>query len=158
MSDDATDAPPEGSGDAVDGNAVDSDSTATDDATDSLDATLAENEGLARLVDRADTLNDVLDVVDLAMAALDDEMVERLAATGTAVGEVADTATTDETARGLVAVLEAVGESTEAAQSRRERGTTPGTLDLLRDLRDPDVRRGLAFLVDAARTVGRKLE
>jgi len=70
-------------------------------------------ETLARL-QRSGTLDDLLamaDLLALASNAMDDEMVTDLAATGTRLGEVADTATDDDVARTLEDVLEAVGEA-----------------------------------------------
>lgn len=60
-------------------------------------------ETLANL-ERSGTLADLValaDVVSLAGAALDDGMVERVAATGTSVGGLADTASDEDVARGL---------------------------------------------------------
>ncbi|PGF14048.1 hypothetical protein CP556_23575 [Natrinema sp. CBA1119] len=109
-------------------------------------------ETLARL-QRSGTLDDLLamaDLLALASNAMDDDMVTDLAATGTRLGEVADTATDDDVARTLEDVLEAVGEAGDEP-------TKPlGVRGLVRALRDLDVRRGLGFVIAIARNTGRR--
>jgi len=56
-----------------------------------------------------DELAEVAEVGSLATAALDDEMVRSLAGTGSALGEVADTAADDDTRDGLKTLLAGVG-------------------------------------------------
>ncbi|SER88925.1 DUF1641 domain-containing protein [Natrinema salaciae] len=110
-------------------------------------------ETLARL-QRSGTLDDLLamaDLVALASNAMDDDMVTDLAATGTKLGEVADTAADDDVARTLESLLEAVGEASAEP-------TKPlGVRGLVRALRDLDVRRGLGFVFAVARETGRRL-
>ncbi|PCR88928.1 DUF1641 domain-containing protein [Natrinema ejinorense] len=110
-------------------------------------------EALARL-QRSGTLDDLVAIADVAAlgsSAMDDGMVTKLAATGTSLGEVADTAADDDVARTLEAVLGAVGEA----------GAEPtkpiGVRGLVRALRDLDVRRGLGFVIAVARKTGRRL-
>lgn len=112
-----------------------------------LDAAL---ETLVRL-QRSGTLDELAGLADgltLATAALDDEMVQSLARTGSRLGEVVDTAAEPETARGLERALRAVG---EAEASNPE---PLGAMGLVRALRDEEVRRGMGFLVALARGLG----
>jgi uncharacterized protein YjgD (DUF1641 family) len=77
-------------------------------------------------------------------------MIERLAATGTSLGEVADTASDDDVRRGLVRTLEAVGRAS-ALDADVE---SLGPLGLLGALRDPKVKAGMGHLVAIARGLG----
>ncbi|MFC6952604.1 DUF1641 domain-containing protein [Halorubellus litoreus] len=100
---------------------------------------------------RSGTLDDLAamaDVVALASGALDDEMVETLAARGTALGELADTAAEPETVRGLETMLEAVGDAAD------EPPESVGVVGALRATRDPEVRTGLGFLLAVAKALG----
>ncbi|MBZ6496841.1 DUF1641 domain-containing protein [Natrinema longum] len=110
-------------------------------------------EALARL-QRSGTLDDLVAIADVAAlgsSAMDDGMVTKLAATGTSLGEVADTAADDDVARTLEAVLGAVGDASADP-------TEPlGVRGLVRALRDLDVRRGLGFAISVARNLGRRL-
>ncbi|WP_136717139.1 DUF1641 domain-containing protein [Halorientalis salina] len=107
-------------------------------------------ETLARL-QRSGTLDDVLalaDTLSLVTAAMDDEMVMNLTATGSRLGELADTAADDDVASGLESMLAAVGEASgEAAES-------PGLRGLVGTLRDPDTQRGMGFLLALANALG----
>lgn len=111
-------------------------------------------ETLVRL-ERAGTLEELADVADAATlltAALDDEMVMRLARTGSSLGEVAETASEPETARGVQTLLRAVGEANDGVHE------PAGAMGLVRSLRDPDVRRGMGFLLAVAREIGRGVD
>ncbi|MFB6165250.1 MAG: DUF1641 domain-containing protein [Haloarculaceae archaeon] len=111
-------------------------------------------EGLARL-QRSGTLDDLLalaDVAALATAAFDDTMVESLTATGTRLGELADVAADDDVADGLESVLRAVGEA------EGQPAEAPGLLGLARSMRDPEVQRGMGFVLAIARALGREAE
>ena len=108
-------------------------------------------ETLARL-QRSGTLDDVLalaDTLSLLTAAMDDEMVKNLTATGSRLGELADTAADEEVAGSLESVLEAVGEAGDQPPE------PPGVVGTVRALRDPDVQSGLGFLLAVARALGR---
>jgi uncharacterized protein YjgD (DUF1641 family) len=108
-------------------------------------------ETLVRL-ERTGTLAELAELADAATlltAALDDEMVARLARTGSSLGEVADTAAEPETARGIQQLLGAVGEAGD------EPPEAVGAVGLVRALRDPEVKRGMGFLVALARGLGR---
>jgi uncharacterized protein YjgD (DUF1641 family) len=107
-------------------------------------------EGVAEL-QRSGTLEDLMamaDLIALATNAMDDEMVTELAATGTTLGEVADTASDDDVARTVESLLEAVGEA----------GAEPtepvGAVGLIKALRDPEVKAGLGFFLSLAKAVG----
>ncbi|WP_255198704.1 DUF1641 domain-containing protein [Halorarius litoreus] len=95
-----------------------------------------------------DELAQLADGLTLATAALDDEMVQSLARTGSRLGEVVDTAAEPETARGLQRALSAVG------AAEREGAEPLGAVGLVRALRDEEVRRGMGFLVALARGLG----
>ncbi|WP_424005291.1 DUF1641 domain-containing protein (plasmid) [Haloarcula salina] len=108
-------------------------------------------ETLAEL-QRSGTLDDVLalaDTLSLATAALDDEMVTNLAATGSRLGELADTAADEEVAQSLESMLAALGEAGEQPPA------SPGVLGLARAMRDPEVKAGLGFLLAVAKALGR---
>ncbi|MFB6075158.1 MAG: DUF1641 domain-containing protein [Haloarculaceae archaeon] len=117
---------------------------------DDLESALAT---LVRL-ERAGTLEDLADVADvasLATAALDDEMVQSLASTGGSLGELADAASDPDTRDGVETLLGAVGEASADPPER------VGAIGLLRAIRDPEVQRGLGFVLGVARTTGREL-
>jgi uncharacterized protein YjgD (DUF1641 family) len=101
---------------------------------------------------RTGTLDDLAELAavgSLATAALDDEMVRSLAATGGSLGEIADTAAAPETRDGLETILDGVG---EAAAEEPE---PVGALGLARAIRDPEVKYGLGYVLAMARAIGR---
>ncbi|WP_248299487.1 DUF1641 domain-containing protein [Halorhabdus amylolytica] len=91
----------------------DSETAATDDGTNvsaDLESLVEDNpEEVARLLDRLGLVNDLLDAADVATSAMDDEMVQSLAGTGTNLAMAADGMATDET----VELGEAVGENAD---------------------------------------------
>jgi len=97
-----------------------------------------------------DELAELAEVGSLATAALDDEMVTSLAGTGAALGEVAQTASDDDTRDGIETLLESVGEA------EREPPERVGPVGLLRGLRDQDVQYGLGYLLALAGAIGRE--
>jgi len=97
-----------------------------------------------------DELAELAEVGSLATAALDDEMVTSLAGTGAALGEVAQTASDDDTRDGIETLLESVGEA------ERNSPEQVGAVGLLRGLRDPDVQYGLGYLLSVAGAIGRE--
>ncbi|HKJ58724.1 MAG TPA: DUF1641 domain-containing protein [Halobacteriales archaeon] len=126
------------------------------EAADSLAEAIDGNEeALAEFVEHLDEVNDLLDILALGSAAVDDEMVVMLAETANNVGTLADTATEPETVRGLESVLHAVG---DAAGDLDEPPERLGPIGLLRALRDPEVQAGLGFLVAVSKGIGRDLE
>ncbi|WP_226023814.1 DUF1641 domain-containing protein [Halomicrobium salinisoli] len=96
-----------------------------------------------------DELIELAEVVSLATAALDDEMVRSLAATGGSLGELAETAADDDARGGIEALLEGVGEA------EREPPEQVGPVGLVRAVRDPDVQYGLGYLLSLAAALGR---
>ena len=124
-----------------------------DAATGEHAAELAEAvETLARL-QRSGTLDDLAalaDVAALGSRAMDDEMVTQLAATGTSLGEVADTAADEDVARTVESLLEAVGDA------GAEPAEPVGAIGLVRAMRDPEVKAGMGFLLSLAKAMGRQ--
>lgn len=132
-----------------------SESTPTDAVDDDLAAAIAEDpEAVAAFVRRLDDVNEVLDVMALATEAADDEMVSSVAGTAASLGELADEAADPETISGARTLLRALGDAGDPGTTYRG----VGILGLLRALRDPEVKRGLAFLVALARGIGRELD
>ncbi|MFB6128216.1 MAG: DUF1641 domain-containing protein [Halorhabdus sp.] len=129
----------------------DSESAQTEDATEAgtdqpadLESLVADNpEEVARLLERLGLVNDLLDAADVATSAMDDEMVQSLAGTGTNLAMAADGMATDET----VELGEAVGQNAddlaEGVKKIAELQRT-GTLDDLLELAE------LASLASAA--------
>ncbi|MFC6719003.1 DUF1641 domain-containing protein [Natrialbaceae archaeon GCM10025810] len=108
-------------------------------------------ETLAQL-QRSGTLDDLVAVADVAAlgsAAMDDGMVTTLAARGTRLGEVAETAADDDVARTLESLLEAVGEAGS------EPAEPVGAIGVAKALRDPEVKAGMGFLLALAKAFGR---
>jgi uncharacterized protein YjgD (DUF1641 family) len=121
------------------------------DAVGANGSELADAMETVVALQRSGTLDDLAamaDVVALASGALDDEMVETLAARGTALGELADTAAEPETVRGLETMLEAVGDAADEPPER------VGVVGALRATRDPEVRTGLGYLLAVAKALG----
>lgn len=126
--------------------------------TVALSASVGRNGAeLAEAVDRIATLQrtgtldrlfEIADTLALLTDGLDDEMIESLAATGTALGELADTAGDDQVRAGLVDLLEGVG------RADAEGAEPVGALGFAGALRDPEVKAGLGYLLALARGVG----
>ncbi|WP_225336602.1 DUF1641 domain-containing protein [Halomicrobium urmianum] len=96
-----------------------------------------------------DELIEVAEVLSLGTAALDDEMVRSLAATGGSLGELAQTAADDDARDGIETLLEGVSEA------EREDPEQVGPVGLVRAVRDPDVQYGLGYLLSLAAALGR---
>lgn len=78
------------------------------EVTSELVAAVEDNpEEVARFIQQLGAVNELLDATSVATAALDDEMVQRLARTGTNLGAAADGAATPE----LAGLGESVGEN-----------------------------------------------
>ena len=78
--------------------------------TEELTAVIEENpEAFATFVRNLDTVNELVEVAELGTAAMDDEMVASLARTGSSLGELADSATEQDTRRGIQVLLRALG-------------------------------------------------
>ncbi|MCY4730670.1 DUF1641 domain-containing protein [Natronomonas gomsonensis] len=95
-----------------------------------------------------DELVELASVASLLTAALDDEMVRSLAATGSSLGELAQTAADEETHDGLETVLQSVGDAERQPDERI------GALGLVKAARDPDVQYGLGYVLSIARAIG----
>jgi uncharacterized protein YjgD (DUF1641 family) len=107
-----------------------------DEGLDPLVQAIEENpEAVAEVVRRADAVNELLDAVELAQAAFDDEMVQSIAGSGATLGEAASELATEET----VALSQSVGANggdlagglETLARLQRE-----GTLDTLAEAAD----------------------
>ncbi|WP_394353988.1 DUF1641 domain-containing protein [Haloarcula sp. JP-L23] len=72
-----------------------------------------------------------------------------LAGTGSALGDVAQTAGEDDARNGIETMLESV------SAAERETPERVGPVGLLKASRDPDVQRGLGYLLAIARSIGR---
>lgn len=118
---------------------------------DDLDATLETVLELQR-TGTLDALADLGDAAALATAAADDEMVTTLSAAGSSLGEVADTAADPDTIRGLQTLLGALG---DAAADEPQ---SVGLVGLVGAMRDPEVKRGLGYLLSVAQAMGRELD
>ena len=97
-----------------------------------------------------DELAEVAQVGSLLTAALDDEMVRSLAGTGSALGEVAQTAADDDARDGVKAMLEGVG------AAHRSDPEPVGALGLARSVRDPEIQYGLGYLLAVSKAIGRE--
>ena len=97
-------------------------------------------------------LVELAEVLSLATAALDDEMVRELASTGSSLGELADTAAADDTREGVETLLAGLGEA------EREPPERVGLIGLVKASRDPDLQYGLGYLLSLARALGRARE
>ncbi|WP_255191958.1 DUF1641 domain-containing protein [Natronobeatus ordinarius] len=130
---------------------------------DRLTAVLEENvddlatglERVARLEANGDleTLVGLANTIALLAAAVDDDIVMSVGGTAGSLGEVADTTADPDTVAGVQTLLEGLGEA--AGEKPPEQ---VGTVELMRTLRNPDVQRGLGFLVAMVRAVGVQLE
>jgi uncharacterized protein YjgD (DUF1641 family) len=96
----------------------------------------------------AESADGLASVASLLTAALDDDMVRSLAATGSSLGEVAQTAPDEDTHDGLETVLQSVGDA------EREPDERVGPLGLVKASRDPDVQYGFGYVLAIARAIG----
>lgn len=96
-----------------------------------------------------DELVELGGVASLLSSALDDEMVTSLAATGSSLGEIADTAAEEDTRDGIETVLGGLAEAESEPPDRA------GPIELLRASRDPEVQYGLGYVLALARAIGR---
>jgi uncharacterized protein YjgD (DUF1641 family) len=117
-----------------------------------------EGEDLATAVEtltelqRNGTLDDLAalaDLLALVNGAVDDDMVVRLARTGSSLGELADTAAEPDTVRGLERMLDAVGDASA------DEPESVGAIGLAKATRDPEVKQGLGYLLALSKALGR---
>jgi len=129
--------------------------TATVEVNEELKQAIEENpEALAGFIERLDLVNEVLDVADLGISAMDDEMVTTLVGMATRLGELVDTAADPGTVKGLDRLL---GATREASNTDNLPDST-GVMSLMGSLNDPEVRRGISFLLVLAKYLGKSLE
>jgi uncharacterized protein YjgD (DUF1641 family) len=106
------------------------------DGLDPLVRAIEENpEAVADVVRRADAVAELLDAVELAHHALDDEMVQSLAGTGATLGEAAGEIATEETVT-LSRSIGANGAELAAGLETLARLEREGTLDALAEAAD----------------------
>ena len=123
--------------------------------SDELKRAISENpEEIAGFIQRLELTNELLDVASLGTKVINDEMVTSLAGTASRVGELTDSATDPKTMAGIKKLLAAIRNAPEQEDMSR----TPGLLGLMRELTDPDFRRGLEFLIGMTKELGRSLE
>jgi uncharacterized protein YjgD (DUF1641 family) len=131
------------------------DQTTEEELSQELKRVIAENpEALAGFIRRLDLTNELLDVASLGKEAMNDEMVSSIVGTATRLGELADSASDPKTVKNLDRLLSGLR---EASEPENRPGST-GTLAMLGQLNDPDVRRGLGFLLGLAKSLGKSLE
>ena len=120
-----------------------------------LKRVISENpEALAGFIRRLDLTNELLDVASLGKKAMNDEMVTSMVSTATRLGELADFASDPKTVKNLDRLLSGLR---EASEPENRPGST-GTLAMLSQLNDPDVRKGLGFLLGLAKSLGKSLD
>ena len=103
---------------------------------DSLEAAIAENpDAVAAFVRRLDAVNELLDVVALGTAALEDDMVAELAGTAATLAEAGDGLATEETVR-LASLVGESGDDLASALETLVELQRAGTLDELVGLVD----------------------
>lgn len=129
--------------------------TATVEVNEELKGAIEENpEALAGFIQRLDLVNEVLDIADLGISAMDDEMVKTLVGMATRLGELVDTAADPGTVKGLENLLEATREASDADNLPE----STGVMSLMGKLNDPEVRRGISFLLVLTKYLGKSLE
>lgn len=123
----------------------------TDELTEELTAAIQENpEAFATFVRNLDTVNELVEVAELGTAAMDDEMVAELARTGSSLGELADTAASDDTRDALQAVLCALGEANASGPVDRH--------DLWDGIRSGELLTGIRYALAIVQSLGRAVQ
>ncbi len=126
-----------------------------EELNEELKQAIDENpEAITGFIQRLDLTNELLDVVSLGTKAMDDEMVTSIVGTATRLGELADAASDPKTVRNIDKLMSALREAGDPENTP----DSTGTIGLLRELRDEDVRKGLGFLVGLAKSLGKTLE
>lgn len=122
-----------------------------DDLTEELTAAIEENpEAFTTFVRNLDTVNELVEVAELGTAAMDDEMVTSLAGTGASLGELADTAASDDTRGALQTVLGALGDANSSG---------PVDLyDIWDGIRSGEVLTGIQYVLAIVRSLGRAVQ
>ena len=123
----------------------------TDDLTEELTAAIEENpEAFATFVRNLETVNELVEVAELGTAAMDDEMVAELARTGSSLGELADSAASDDTRSGIQVLLRALGEADANGPVDR--------YDVWEGLRDGEFLAGVRYALSILRSLGRAVK
>ncbi|MBS3765536.1 DUF1641 domain-containing protein [Candidatus Bipolaricaulota bacterium] len=129
--------------------------TTTVEVNEELKQAIEENpEAVAGFVQRLDLVNQLLDIADLGISAMDDEMVTTLVGMATRLGELVDTAADPATVESLDDLLGA----TREASNPENLPESTGALSLMGQLNDPEVRRGISFLLVLAKYLGKSIE
>ncbi|MFP8890335.1 DUF1641 domain-containing protein [Natrialbaceae archaeon A-CW2] len=142
-----------------------SDTTAAKDITgekDRLNQVVEDNTGeLANGLERVvqlerdgdlETLVGLANTVSLLAAAVDDDIIMSVSELGSSLGEIADTTANPDTVVGIQALMNGIGEGANGSTGRM------GIIGLVRALRDPNVQRGLGFLIAVTRSTGEDLQ
>lgn len=125
------------------------------EVNEDLKQAIEENpEAIAGFIQRLDLVNELLDIADLGISAMDDEMVTTLVGMATRLGELVDTAADPATVDSLDNLLGA----TREASNPENLPESTGALSLMGQLNDPEVRRGISFLLVLAKQLGKSIE
>ena len=100
-----------------------------------------------------DDLTEAATAISLMGEALDDEMIMAVMSLANDLGKVADGAAQPNTVRTLQAMMDAMDEA-DAFDDPEE----VGMLGAVGKMRDPDVKRGLGFLLSFLGALGRQIE
>jgi len=123
----------------------------TDELTEELTAAIEQNpEAFATFVRNLDTVNELVEVAELGTAAMDDEMIGSLAGTGASLGELADTAASDDTREALQAVLSALGDANASGPVDRHA--------LWDGIRSGDFLTGIRYALAIVHSLGRAVQ
>ncbi|AKH98567.1 DUF1641 domain-containing protein [Halanaeroarchaeum sulfurireducens] len=110
-------------------------------------------------MEQSGTLNDLAEAantVSLASEAMDDEMVTSMVAAVSQAAELLDRAAGEpEAVRNIELLMAALG---DAADDPSEPPESVGMIGALRKMNDPEVQRGLGFLLQVASALGEQLE
>ena len=123
----------------------------TEELAEELSAAIEENpEAFATFVRNLDTVNELVEVAELGTAAMDDEMVVSLAGTGSALGELADTASEAETRNAIQVLLRALGDADANGPVDRS--------DLWEGLRNGEFLTGIRYALAIVKSLGRTVK
>lgn len=130
--------------------------------SDELDELEAESDAIQEAADTIvtlqqdgtlDDLTEAATAISLLAEALDDEMVVEAAGLANELGLVAGSATQADTIRTLVTMMDAMDEADAFDDPERV-----GMFGAVGKMRDPDVQRGLGFLLNFLGALGRQIE
>lgn len=130
--------------------------------SDEVDELEAESEAIQEAADAMvelqqdgtlDDLTEAATAVSLLADALDDEMVVEAAGLANELGIVAGSATQPNVIRTLVTMMDAMDEANAFEDPEQV-----GMFGAVGKMRDPDVQRGLGFLLEFLGALGRQIE